>query len=794
MNEKTMKVLEFDKILHKLEDFAVSKLGKEHIQNLEPSTDFSVVRDRLQETTDGVNFILKLGMPSLGGLKDIREALKRLNVKGMLNCKELLDIADTLRVARVLKSYLNKDRNILEGNILNELISRLFVNKKLEDEIFSAIISEDELDDHASHELFSIRRQIASAQVFIKNKLNELVKSTKYTKYMQEAIITIRDGRYVIPVKQEYRGEVAGLVHDASASGATIFVEPMVVVESNNKIKGLKIKERIEIDRILKYLTNEVDEIYNEVESNLWNLGTIDFIFAKANFSLKYRCECPTLSEKKEIYIHKGRHILLKSSSVVPIDFWLGKDFSTLVITGPNTGGKTVTLKTVGLFALMTQSGLHVPAGCETVMPVFDDIYADIGDEQSIEQNLSTFSSHMKNIINILNSADCNSLVLFDEIGAGTDPTEGAALAMSILNYIRERKISTVATTHYSELKVYAGTTEGVENASCEFDVETLKPTYKLLIGVPGRSNAFAISKKLGLSDKIIQDAHKLLTKEQIQFENMLQQIEYNIQQTESEKNKTASLRMEIERMQNELADQKERLANQKSKILKEARVMAKKILEDAKENASNVINEINKARDLENEKERNKKLEESRLKLKIGIDNLDKELEEKLIRVVEPRDGCSGNVRIKDLKIGDSVYIINLDKNGTVLKINPDKKEILVLVGIMKLNVSIKNIRKLANKSSSVVGISTRKTRDISTSVDVRGNNLEEAIYLVDKYLDDVSMSNLVKVTIVHGKGSGVLREGIQNFLKKHPKVASFRNGSYGEGELGVTVVEMKQ
>lgn len=792
MNEKTLRILEFDKILNKLEDFATSKLGREHIRKLTPSADFSVVRDRLKETTDGVSFILKLGLPNLGGLKDIRGALKRLNVQGILNCKELLDIAETLRVARVLRSYLNDDRKILEGNILNEIIGRLFVNKKLEDEIFSAIINEDELDDHASQELFSIRKQIASAQVFIKNKLNELVKSSKYTKYMQDAIVTIRDGRYVIPVKQEYRGEVSGLVHDASASGATIFIEPMVVVESNNKIKNLRIKEKNEIERILKHLTNVANGMYNELESNLWDLGIIDFIFAKADFSLKYRCECPVLSEKKEIYIRKGRHILLDASSVVPIDFWLGKDFSTLVITGPNTGGKTVTLKTVGLFALMTQSGLHIPAGCETVMTVFDNIYADIGDEQSIEQSLSTFSSHMKNIINILDTADCNSLVLFDEIGAGTDPTEGAALAMSILNYVRERRISCVATTHYSELKVYASTTDGVENASCEFDVETLKPTYKLLIGVPGRSNAFAISKKLGLSDKIIQDAHKLLTEEQVQFENMLQQIEYNMQKTESDRNKTALLRVEIENMQKELVRQKERVANQKSQILKEARVMAKKILEDAKVDAINVINEINKARDIKDSKEQNKKLEENKFKLKVGIDNLDKELEEELIKVVEHHD-IRGNVKIKDLKIGDNVCIINLGKNGTVLKIDKVKEEVQVLVGIMKLNVNVRNLRKLANKSSSIRSMGTRKTRNISTSIDVRGNNLEEAIYLVDKYLDDVSMSNLVNVTIVHGKGSGVLREGIQDFLKKHPHVESYRNGVYGEGELGVTVVEMK-
>ena len=791
MNDKTMKVLEFDKVRNILESFAASILGREHIHKLKPSTDFGVVSSRLKETTDGVSFILKFGQPLLGGIKDIRGSIKRLSMNGILNCKELLDTADTLRTSRMLKAYLNKDA--LEGNVLNEIIERLFVNKKLEDEIFSAIADEQELNDHASHELYSIRRQISSMQVFIKNKLNELVKSARFTKYMQDAIVTMRDGRYVIPVKQEYRNEVSGLVHDASASGATIFVEPMVVVESNNKIKELRIKEKIEIDRILRELTDKTKEIKDELSQNVDNLGVIDFIFAKASFSLKYKCGCPTLSEKKEIYIQKGRHILLDQSTVVPIDFWLGKDFNILVITGPNTGGKTVTLKTVGLFALMTQSGLHIPAGQDTVMTVFDNIYADIGDEQSIEQSLSTFSSHIKNIINILDDVDCNSLVLLDEIGAGTDPTEGAALAMSILNYIRQRRVSAVATTHYSELKVYASTTEGVENASCEFDVNTLRPTYKLLIGVPGRSNAFAISKKLGLSDKIIQDANSLLTKEQVQFENMLQQIEYNIQQTESEKNKTESIRKEIESVQGELKRQKSKLVDQKSRIIKEAREEAKKILEDAREEVASIINEMKKAQLLGDEKERNKIFEENRLRIKNRLDDIDKGLEENLIKTVEPHDG-GGNLKIKDLKVGDSVYIANLDKNGTVLKIDENKNEALVLVGIMKLCLNVKNLRKLANKSSSVKSMTTRKTRNITTSIDVRGNNLEEAIYLDDTYLDDVSLSNLVNVTIIHGKGGGVLRDGIQSFLKRNPHVASYRDGSYGEGEFGVTVVEIKR
>ena len=793
MDEKTLKVLEFDKVISILDGFSSSRLGKEHVNDLKPAVDFDIVRDSLKKTTDGVDFMLKLGVPSLGGIKDIRNAIKRLNMNGMLNCKELLEIADTLRVVRLLKGYLYRGSRDLANNILVDMIESLYMNDRIEKEIFFAILNEEELNDNASNELLSIRKQISSHKLFIKNKLNELVKSAKYAKYIRDSIVTMRDGRYVVPVKQEYRGEVSGIVHDSSSSGATLFVEPMVVVDANNKIKQLKIKEKIEIEKILMELSDSVRAITNELSENIKELGIIDFIFAKAKFSLEYDCVCPNLVKEKEVYIKRGRHVLLDPREVVPIDFWLGKDFKTLVITGPNTGGKTVTLKTVGLFALMTQAGLHIPADSGTTMTVFDKIYADIGDEQSIEQSLSTFSSHIKNIIKIIENVDVNSLVLLDEIGAGTDPTEGAALAMSILDYFRNKGTSIVATTHYSELKVYASTTDGVENASCEFDVSTLKPTYKLLIGVPGRSNAFSISKKLGLSDEIINNAYKLLTSEQIEFEDMLTQIEKNRQQTEVEKTKMASLRLEIEEQKKQVKTQKEQLKDQKERILKEAKIAAKKILEDAKLDATNIISEIRKASLMKEESEKNKELEKNRLMLKGKIDSIDKSLEEKLLKTVEPKDGRKA-LKIKDIKVGDTVYVANLDKKGDVLSINEQTNEVLVLIGIIKLNVNVSNLRKVEEKKGYVTSSGIRKTKEISTKIDVRGNNLEEAIYLVDKYLDSVSLSNISNITIVHGKGSGILREGIQNFLKRNVHVKSYRTGGFGEGEFGVTIVELKK
>ncbi|GAE87477.1 recombination inhibitory protein MutS2 [Acetivibrio straminisolvens JCM 21531] len=655
-----------------------------------------------------------------------------------------------------------------------------------------SILSEDEIADNASPTLANIRRQIRNAQESIKDRLNDIIRSSKYQKYIQEPIVTLRGDRYVIPVKQEYRSEIPGLIHDSSASGATIFIEPMAVVEANNNIRELKIKEQAEIEKILSELTEEVRGIADFLKSNVSILGLLDFIFAKSKFSLDYNCVCPVLNDEHKILIKKGRHPLLDRKTVVPTDFWIGEDFNTLVVTGPNTGGKTVTLKTVGLFTLMTQAGLHIPANEGTGMSIFKKVYADIGDEQSIEQSLSTFSSHMKNIVGILKDVDEDSLVLFDELGAGTDPTEGAALAMSILEYLRNKGSTTVATTHYSQLKVYAVTTKFVENACCEFNVETLKPTYKLLIGVPGKSNAFAISKRLGLFDDIIERAKEFLTKDDIKFEDMLMSIEKNLSQSENEKMRAESYRLEAEKLKKELELQKKRLDETREKFLQEAKAEARKILLEARREAEEIISEMKRLEQEAHNEQRQKEAEAMRLKLKRKIDSIEDILAAPLV----PR-----NTLVKppeNLKPGDSVLIVNLNQKGTVIT-PPDKDgEAVVQAGIMKINVHISNL-KLVDEQKSVLNssgmgkIGVSKTKSISTEIDLRGYNLEEAIESVDKYLDDAFISGLKEVSVIHGKGTGILRSGIQKYLKSDPRVKSFRLGKYGEGESGVTIVELK-
>lgn len=793
MNEKTLRVLEFDKIINKLVSLTASPLGKELAEELLPEADFSMVQKALKETSDGVTFIARRGSPPMGGIHDIRDSLRRVEIGSVLSPGELLKTAGVLRVVRNLKSYANDDRiKTDDDNVVNELIRCLESNKGIEDRIYMSILSEEEIADNASPTLANIRRQIRNAQESIKERLNDILRSSKYQKYMQESIVTLRGDRYVIPVKQEYRSEIHGLIHDSSASGATIFIEPMAVVEANNNIRELKIKEQAEIERILGELTEEVRGIVDALKSNVSLLGRLDFIFAKSKLSLDYNCVCPVLNDEHKILIKKGRHPLLDKKAVVPTDFWIGEDFNTLVVTGPNTGGKTVTLKTVGLFTLMTQAGLHIPANEGTRMSIFKKIYADIGDEQSIEQSLSTFSSHMKNIVGIMNDVDEDSLVLFDELGAGTDPTEGAALAMSILEYLRNRGSTTVATTHYSQLKVYAVTTEFVENACCEFNVETLKPTYKLLIGVPGKSNAFAISKRLGLFDDIIERAKEFLTKDDIKFEDMLMSIEKNLSESENEKMRAESYRLEAEKLKKEVEQQKKRLDENRDKVLQEAKAEARKILLEARRESEEIISEMRRLeQEIQNE-QRQKEAEAMRLKLKRKIDSIEETLAMPLIpksTLVKPPE---------NLKPGDSVLIVNLNQKGTIIT-PPDKDgEAVVQAGIMKINVHISNL-KLVDEQKSVLNksgigkIGTSKAKNISTEIDLRGYSLEEAIESVDKYLDDAAISGLGEVSIIHGKGTGILRNGIQKYLKSNSRVKSFRLGKYGEGESGVTIVELK-
>jgi len=793
MNEKTIRILEYDKIIDKLVSLTASTLGADLARQLVPDNDIEKVKMNLKETSDGVNFISRRGSPPLGGIHDIRDSVKRAEIGSMLNPGELIRIANLLRAVRNLKNY-SCSADIKEGedNIVGELIECLEAAKRVEDKINLCIVSEEEISDNASPALGNIRRQIRHAQNSIKDKLNELIRSPKYQKYMQEPIVTMRGERYVIPVKQEYRAEIPGLIHDSSASGATLFIEPMAVVEANNAIRELKIKEEAEIERIIRELSGDVAEIAAALNTNINLLARLDFIFAKAKLSLEYNCVCPKLNSEGKIIIKKGRHPLLDPRTVVPIDFWIGEEFNTLVVTGPNTGGKTVTLKTVGLFTLMTQAGLHIPAGEGTVLSVFNKVFADIGDEQSIEQSLSTFSSHMKNIVNILENIDDRTLVLFDELGAGTDPTEGAALAMAILEHLKDRGCTVVATTHYSQLKVYAVTTPYVENACCEFDVETLKPTYKLLIGVPGRSNAFAISKRLGLIDSVIERAKSYLTSEEIKFEDMLLNIEKNLNQSESEKLQAQLLKQEAEKIKSEMENEKRKLEEKKEKILREAREEARKLLLNAKQEADNILYEMRRIQKERENVQSQKAAEEMRLKLKNNIDSIENDLS----KTVMPKNTLVKPP--KNLKPGDSVLIVNLNQRGTVIS-SPDKDgEAIVQVGIMKINVHITNLKLVDEQKEQIyktgVGeISVSKAKNIRSEIDVRGMPLDDALEAIDKYLDDVVISGLPEICIIHGKGTGTLRNGIHQYLKSNKRVSSYRLGKYGEGEDGVTIVQLK-
>ncbi|MFA6308703.1 MAG: endonuclease MutS2 [Clostridia bacterium] len=794
MDERTLKILEFDKIVNKLVERSTSVLGKEIAANLKPVNDPGTVRELLKETGDGVSFIVGKGNPPLGGIHDIRESLKRAGVGSTLNPGEIMRAGDTLRAAENLKKYSQEGRNSdEERNIVVALIRNLVPNKKLEEKIKRSIVSEEEIADSASSALLAIRRQIKSEQGSIKDKLESIIKSSKYQKFMQDSIVTMRKDRYVVPVKSEYKNEIPGLVHDSSSSGATIFIEPMAVVDANNKIKQLQIKETVEIEKILIDLTNDIVGILDSLESNISILARLDFIFAKAKLSFQYNAMSPDINDIGKIKINKGRHPLIDEKEVVPIDLWIGEDFKTLVITGPNTGGKTVTLKTVGLFTLMTQSGLHIPANDGTKMSIFDNVFADIGDEQSIEQSLSTFSSHMKNIVKIIKRADDKSLVLFDELGAGTDPTEGAALAMSILECLHQTGATALATTHYSELKVYAFSTKGVENACCEFDVETLKPTYKLLIGVPGRSNAFAISKRLGLEEGIIERAKEFLSGEEIKFEDMLLSIEKSRADVLKEKLKAKTVSAEIEDLKAEIEKQKKKFEVQKEQMLKEARLEAKKIISSAKDETDELIKKLKDAEKEEDSKLRNKMSEEVRVKLKGKIKDAEFSLSESII----PRR--NQNKITKELKQGDSVILLNIDKKGTVLVPKDSNDEVIVQVGIMKINVHISNLQfadeqgKVTEKALSG-RMGATKSKSISSEIDLRGLLQDEAINLTDKYLDDIVMSGLHEVTIIHGKGTGALRAGIHKYLKLNKHVKSFRLGAYGEGDSGVTIVEMKR
>ncbi len=792
MNEKTLKTLEYYKIIKLLENRAESTLGKEKVREMMPLKDIREIEKLQEETKEAYSILVKRSSPPLFGIHNIETSINRIQKGGVLEASGLLKVGDSLRVCRRLKSYLRDNDGDRESEypILENLIGSLQAFRKIEDEINNAIISEDEISDNASPSLRNIRREQKNKNAEIRNKLNGIITSEKYQKILQDNIITLREGRYVVPVRQESKGSIKGIVHDMSSSGATVFIEPMSIVNLNNELRELEIKELEEIQRILENLSGLVLEEAQNIIMNQKILQELDFIFAKGKLALEMEATKPILNRERRFNLKKARHPLLKKENVVPIDVYLGEDINSLIITGPNTGGKTVTLKTVGLLTAMAQSGLHIPADFNSEVGVFSQIFADIGDEQSIEQSLSTFSSHMTNIVKILEEVDEESLVLFDELGAGTDPTEGAALAMSILDNLLRRGIRTIATTHYSQLKLYALTTENVTNASVEFDVETLSPTYRLLIGVPGKSNAFEISKRLGLQDYIIESAKNLISEENIEFEDVLQSLERDRLEAEESRIRAESYKEEAGRLREKLSREEEKTREMRDKILTRAKEEARKLLREARDEADGLVSEI-RDMNIEIGKERNKKLEEAQSKLKTSLGNVETDLAEDVLNV-------KSNEVPKNLKVGETVRVLAFNQVGEVLTEPDNNGDVIVQVGIMKITANIEGLKRARSTAEEQTETRTRhiikkKARSISSKLDLRGQNLGEALMEVDKYLDDAYIGGLKEVEIIHGKGTGILRSGITSYLKSHSHVKSYRLGNFNEGGDGVTIVELK-
>ncbi len=781
---KAMKTLEFDKVLEILSSFCTVLCAKDRINQISPSVSADEIKRRLKETTEAKNLIIVKSNPSFSGVKDINPHLDRAVKGSVLNLAELLDIASLLRTCSSAKVYFDK---VTEGSLLYTYVSQISPNRFLEEKISSSIVSEDMVADNASSELYDIRRKIRNASSKVRDVLQKYVSGSESSKYLQENIITTRAGRYVIPVKSEYRNEIKGLVHDSSASGATVFIEPMAVVEANNELRTLEGKEKSEIEKILRNLTDEVLRFADSLRANLEVLCSLAVIFAKAQMSLEYVCCEPEINDRSYIRLNKARHPLLDRSTVVPTDIYLGKSFTTLVITGPNTGGKTVTLKTIGLFCLMTQCGLHIPCEEGSTLPVLDGIHADIGDEQSIEQSLSTFSSHMVNIVDILSRYTQKSLILFDELGAGTDPVEGAALAQSILEQVTQKGTLCAATTHYAELKAFALQTEKVTNASCEFDLETLRPTYKLTIGMPGRSNAFAIARKLGLSESIIKSADAKISTETREFEGLIGQLEQNRITLESDKAKAEKLKKQAETMFEE--SEKKRLEFNR-KIEEEnakAERKAQELLERARASADAVfsqLQEIQRKKDAENFKELLEKSRED-VRKSLGIASLDTKIGEKIqVEYTPPRDYVKG----------DKVILSDLGKQGEIESIDGDTAS--VLIGSARLKVKLKKLRLVEEKNvqkQKSVSRSPKKSAEIKSETDVRGLIGDDAIFVVDKFLDDAVLSGLSSVRIIHGKGTGALRKALWDYFKRDSRIKEYRMGTFGEGDAGVTVVTLK-
>ena len=835
MNQKALKTLEYTKIITQLESHAASPLGKSLCRELSPSSDLEEIRTRQAQTTDAVNRVRLKGSVSFSGLREIGGSLKRLEIGSSLSIPELLSISSVLTVASRAKAYGRRDTEdppvftprfpgqkppkqaeVAEyvPDSLDPLFQSIEPLTPLNNEIKRCILSEDEIADEASPGLSRVRRSIKAAADRIHTQLNSILNS--HRTYLQDAVITMRDGRYCLPVKAEYKNQVSGMIHDQSATGSTLFIEPMAIVKLNNEIRELEIQEQKEIEAVLASLSNEAAPHIEELRLNMELLAQLDFIFAKAALSRQYRCSAPVFNDKGRIHIKDGRHPLLDPQKVVPINIWLGKDFDLLIVTGPNTGGKTVSLKTVGLFTLMGQAGLHIPAWEGSELAVFDEVFADIGDEQSIEQSLSTFSAHMTNIVSILQQADSRSLCLFDELGAGTDPTEGAALAIAVLSFLHNMKCRTMATTHYSELKVFALTTPGVENACCEFSVETLQPTYRLLIGIPGKSNAFAISKKLGLPDFIIEDAKSHLEAKDESFEDLLASLETSRVTIEKEQEEIRSYKEEIAQLKSRLTQKEERLDERKDKLIRNASEEAQRILREAKETADQTIREINR---LASESGVGKELEAQRAKLREQIKKTDDKLAVKA-------KGPSQPISPKKLKIGDGVKVLSMNLKGTVSTLPDAKGDLFVQMGILRSRVNIRDLElireddisaTLGDGSSRTYGgtaagykakktfsqakgngsgsgqIRMSKSFSVGTEVNLIGMTTDEAVPAMEKYLDDAYLAHMPSVRVVHGRGTGALKNACHKRLRQLKYVKDFRLGEFGEGGTGVTIVTFK-
>ena len=795
MNQKVLKTLEYHKIIEKLTEYAASEPGKRLCRELEPSSDFEEIVQAQAETADAVARVRQKGSVSFAGISDIGGSLKRLEIGSSLSIHELLAVSSLLTCAARAKNYGRRQESELPDDSLDEMFRSLEPLTNVNNEITRCIISEEEVADDASPGLRHVRRQMKITGDRVHTQLNAILNSSRTM--LQDPVITMRDGRYCLPVKAEYKSSFQGMVHDQSATGSTLFIEPMAIIKLNNELRELEIREQKEIEMVLAALSMELVPYVETILINLKLLTKLDFLFARAALARHYNCSMPKFNKNGYIHIKDGRHPLLDPKKVVPINVYLGKDFDLLIVTGPNTGGKTVSLKTVGLFTLMGQSGLQIPAFDGSELAVFDEVFADIGDEQSIEQSLSTFSAHMTNIVRILEKADSHSLCLFDELGAGTDPTEGAALAIAVLSFLHNMKCRTMATTHYSELKVYALTTPGVENACCEFDVETLRPTYRLLIGIPGKSNAFAISQKLGLPDFIIQDAKSRLEEGDEAFEDLLASLEESRVTIEKEREEIASYKSEISRLKSRLEQKEERFDERKDKLIRNANEEAQRILREAKETADQTIRQINK---LAQSSGVGKELEAERTKLREKLDKVDKNLS------LKNEKGPKKTISPKKLKIGDGVKVLTMNLNGTVSSLPNAKGDLYVQMGILRSLVNIKDLELLNEPAISGPGmdlmkknntgsgkIKMSKSFSVSPEVNLIGMTVDEAIPVLDKYLDDAYLAHLPKVRVVHGRGTGALKAGVHKHLKKLKYVKEFRLGDFGEGDTGVTIVTFK-